>query len=429
VHAPRFSYSQQYLPAVYREDPESASFLERWLANPEGLLTAIEDRIAASQVLLDPRTAPAEYLDWLAGWVGAMLEADWEEARRRLFLAHAATLFRWRGTPSGLRAAIRVAIEACPDASVFEELGRSMRLDPVAGYQVRIIEGFKERRLPGVVLGDATAGPVAAKPAVAAPWGPALGAASLHRQFRGYLALRYGDGKEPPGLDVAALNARWGSGFASASQVLFPPLLPEHPSQAVDWRDFTGRVLAIPYAEVTASDAAAWQRFLAVRYREASAMNAAHLRPEAQQVTGFDQVAMPAKLPEVQAELADWVDFVSLRLPVQRHAHRFTVLVPAEPDEPKGVRDARLSRVTALVERERPAQAGFSVKLYWALFRVGSARLGLDTVLGEGSRYTAIVLGAGHLGEGFVDASHPWSVRGRRVIGRDPITISRSVEA
>src|SRR5262249_58396847 len=86
AYYPRFSYSARYLPAVYREDAESASFLERYLANPEGLLTALEDRVAAAQVLFDVRSAPGELLDWLAGWFGAALDPAWDEAKRRLFL-------------------------------------------------------------------------------------------------------------------------------------------------------------------------------------------------------------------------------------------------------------------------------------------------------------------------------------------------------
>jgi hypothetical protein len=113
-------------------------------------------------------------------------------------------------------------------------------------------------------------------------------------------------------------------------------------------------------------------------------------------------------------------------VPIARHAHRFTVLIPASPRESRAERDARLARAAALVERERPAHTSYQVKLYWALFRVGTARVGLDTVLGEGSRYTAMVLSASHLGEGYLAESHPWNVRNRRVVGRDPITVTRS---
>ena len=42
-----------------------------------------------------------------------------------------------------------------------------------------------------------------------------------------------------------------------------------------------------------------------------------------------------------------------------------------------------------IVDIEKPAHTDFEVKPYWALFQVGTARLWFDTVIGEGSRYTA----------------------------------------
>src|SRR5439155_20543125 len=68
AYYPRFSYLERYLPKVYRDDPDSASFLDRFLANLEGMQTGIEDRMATAQALFDPRTAPADTLEWLIGW-------------------------------------------------------------------------------------------------------------------------------------------------------------------------------------------------------------------------------------------------------------------------------------------------------------------------------------------------------------------------
>lgn len=137
VWYPRFSYLERYLPAVYREDPTSASFVERFLANAEATFTALEDRIAAAQVLFDPRTTPEDYLPWLLGWLGASDEVLPDAARRKLFLAHASRLYRARGTVPGLIMALRLAlVPGLTEAALLA--------DPLRGG-IRIREHFTSR--------------------------------------------------------------------------------------------------------------------------------------------------------------------------------------------------------------------------------------------------------------------------------------------
>ncbi len=342
---PRFSYLERYLPAVYREDADSASFLDRFLANVEGLWTTLEGAVAGAERLLDSRTAPAEYLEWLAGWLGATLDPDFDEARRRLLIEHAELLFRWRGTPAGLLAMIRLTIDPCPDPSVLEDLRYPERMQPLryAGRAVRIVEQFQTRGVPGVVLGDPRQLEQPALIGSSVPYEPAQGPEPLHQRFRLFLGCRYQG-------DEATLVERWGAPLAA---IQFPPLRPDDAQRA-----------------------------------------------------------------------EDWIAFVSPALPTERSAHRFTVLVPAHPGESTETRAQRLARVSSLVERERPAHTDFEAKLFWALFQVGGARLGLDTALGEGSRYIALVLGRTALAEGFLDSSHPCGVTHPtlRVLGRDRLS-------
>jgi len=89
VWAPRFAYTQRFLPAVYREDGQQAVFLERWLANFESTLTHIEDKVANVEALFDARTVPTGALDWLAEWFELALDPAWDERRNRLFVKHA----------------------------------------------------------------------------------------------------------------------------------------------------------------------------------------------------------------------------------------------------------------------------------------------------------------------------------------------------
>jgi phage tail-like protein len=125
VYYPRFSYLERYVPGVYREEPVSASFLDRYLANPEGLFTALEDHIAKAEGLFDARITPPEYLEWLAGWFDYVLDPDWEESRKRLFLKNASLLFEWRSTVIGMwRRPLR---STCPDESIRRASGRARR--------------------------------------------------------------------------------------------------------------------------------------------------------------------------------------------------------------------------------------------------------------------------------------------------------------
>ncbi len=501
VYYPRFSYLEKFLPAAYREDPHSASFLERYLANAEGTLSTVEERTARAEAFLDTRTTPAEFLDWLADWLGASLDEDWEEERSRLFIDHAELMFRWRGTQLGMRAAIRLATETCPDASIFDELRRPALAAPagLAGRRVRIVERFRYRQLPGVALGDPTEPSFLESYPVAGTLGELGNPSQLNRRFRGFLRRLYaqdspsgGDAlerlneswevtyasfdeiefsAEPPvaarvlrdwsafvrrelalvqawrpahgayALHVryqeslrrfyvaefgeadalARLNETWQSSFARFEDIRFAPVLPGHPGAAEDWRRFVRSDIGFTYAPVTEEHADLYRRFLAHRYRHVDALNAAYEVSDGAAWADFAEVALPAEdqLPRSTMALSDWVQFVSLALPIALEAHRFTVLVPTEPGELPQTRQQRMARVETVVRREKPAHTAYDVKLFWALFQVGTARLGYDSLLGESARYVAVVLGGTYLGQGLLGHGHPWSTTNRQLLGRD----------
>lgn len=318
AYYPRFSYPRRYLPAVYREGDEPGRFLERLVANPEGFYTEIEAAMRDGGALLDGRTAPAEALDWLAGWLGIVLDPLWERIqarreqaaggpsrpapdRRRLFIRFARKLFERRGTPSGVRFALHLLLDPCLETT----------LDRLKTAAVR-----PDRRLREAVTR----------------------------------------------LDLPAPTP--GMRDDQIEDLLYELLLaPARPSKV--------RIV---------------ERF--------------HARGGRAMVAGDVTQAEAAGLSE------DSID---------ASAHQFSVLVPERlPAE-------EAAMVERIVRMERPAHTLFDVRRYWDFFRVGEARLGLDTVLGEEPRFLPTVVGESYLADGYLHPPHPFDVPERVVADRDRV--------
>lgn len=97
----------QYLPAIYRKDLRSNYFLARFLSAYESLYRDVEDRIAHLRELFDPFAVSADLLPWLAGWLALDWNPEWTEQAQRQAIAQAFDRDAWRGTPRGLRQAIK----------------------------------------------------------------------------------------------------------------------------------------------------------------------------------------------------------------------------------------------------------------------------------------------------------------------------------
>jgi phage tail-like protein len=99
-------WRDRYLPAYLSVEAgplaEGSDFLDRYLSIFEGLLTPIEDQVAASYRLTRPDTAPEDALDWLASWIGAELDPALSPGAKRRLLARSVALWRRRGTLTGL---------------------------------------------------------------------------------------------------------------------------------------------------------------------------------------------------------------------------------------------------------------------------------------------------------------------------------------
>lgn len=387
---PRFSYLERYLPAVYREDPVSAAFLDRFLANLEGLYTSIEDTIAATHALLSPPAAPSGALAWLARWFDTTLDPAWDDATRRLFLRHAVDLFRRRGTLRGLELALRLGLEGKLDERELAEQA------PRRAGRARIVEAFRSRRTPGVLWGDPT--DLGEPRALGGNgWTPARGGGALDAAYRAYLE-------------------RAGEPVSPAERF---PLDRPAGTKGDAWQRFAGETLGFVPAPASPAAERAWRRFLGRRYPNAGALNAAYGLVGAAALESFEDAARPELLPPDGAPLLDWFHFASVVLPMRRRAHRFTVLlpVPAGGDAP-GVDPYELRRrAERIVDLQRPAHTVFELRFFWAAFRVGEARLGEDTLIELGSRapelLEALVLGREHLGESYL-GGEPAADRVRR---------------
>ena len=145
VYYPRAS-SLQYLPAVYREDPVSSDFLDRFLSIFDTIWGKTSDQVTDIARYFDPMATPAnrkntggtDFLSWLASWLGMSLQNNWPVEKRRELVRQAHRLFALRGTPKGMR----------------------LQIELYAGVRPRILEQFRLRRwlfVNGSKLGDCSA--------------------------------------------------------------------------------------------------------------------------------------------------------------------------------------------------------------------------------------------------------------------------------
>ena len=405
AYYPRFSYLNNYLPGVYREEPASASFLDRFLALFEGFFTSIEDRIAAAQLLLDVRSAPPDALDWLASFFDVALDPSWDDARRRLFLRHAVDFFRFRGTMPGLIMALELAIARCPSERLFDALSSAPAGAPRPD-NIRIIEKWRARLTPGVVLGDPTDLETIRSVSITGRWRPDRGRSALVNDY------------------LAAVDAAFPGSLSSdapARPTTFPLARPTDGSGPV-WTAFSRRALGfVPSA--TIAEQSLWRAFLFRAYGgDVTALRSAW----GAGATNFDAIPVPTELPVDGQPLGDWYRFEGV-LAVRRNAHQFLVALPVPPQDTGNAQTYQDRRRLAerIIALEKPAHTLFSVRFYWAMFRVGDARVAIDTQIHRGSRAPELlgpmVLGQDYLAESYLAPRPPQDERDRHILGRDPI--------
>ena len=413
---PRFSYARNFLPEVYSADPVAGDFVDRFLASNEGVNTGLEDRIADARLLIDPRTTPSEALDWLADWFDVALDPSWDERRRRLFIAHAADFFGWRGTLPGLQTALALAFDPGIDSADF-----ALPSAPASGTSgIRILEHFRTRksarRFPAGLVKttgvhalidfDALWQPSEERSGLAERWARAHGIAELSAEQRiAPFSLVAADYQDPPEWNGfmqkqigfapsvgAQERARWQSYLSALGQSHEDHPVPDSGAEANQphWSGFI---------KVPDSNRELWRQLLAKRYGRIESLNLAW----SSDWLSFDQIPLPHHAPDRETPTRDWLDFEGALAPLHNAAHRFSVLIPRQSTAFDPDQEMRLIQLAERIIRlEKPAHTVFDVRMFWAMNRIGEARIGRDTEIGESSRAPQLV---------------PSSILGRSAIG------------
>lgn len=150
IYYSRFSFQESYLPEHFRQEEiyipatgdapptpaNGADIRERFFAAFEGVLTPIEGRVAAAEVLVHPDATFSEHLPWLGELVGTKVPEFWPTQRSRRLVKNTGALQRTRGTYPGVRLALDIVTDG-----------------KVARGEVVLVENFRLRRTMATILG------------------------------------------------------------------------------------------------------------------------------------------------------------------------------------------------------------------------------------------------------------------------------------
>jgi phage tail-like protein len=158
----------EFLPSVYQEDD---AFVLRFTAGLDEVWAPVLATLDCLDAYLDPQLTPEDFLGWLSGWVGAVVDDATPLALRRDAVSQAAALHRNRGTPGGLRALVELLTGG--EVEVFDSGGAAWSSTPDTAppgdatpwLQVRVtIEQASEQTL-SAMRSAVEAAVAAAKPA------------------------------------------------------------------------------------------------------------------------------------------------------------------------------------------------------------------------------------------------------------------------
>ncbi len=159
IFGPRESQLQD-LPLPYRQDAETADFLDRFLSLQDAFYAEALALHASVGAILRPAATPEAFLDWLGGWFDWTFLAQWDAPTRRAMIAQSMAFFDRRGTIAGLGQMLRWHLgPAGPFPVILEDyrLGRAPQPLWIGGEAVVPGDGAHAFRvvLPAAVAPDA----------------------------------------------------------------------------------------------------------------------------------------------------------------------------------------------------------------------------------------------------------------------------------
>lgn len=106
------------LPSLFQQD----DFTSRFVSAFDDVAAPVFSSIDNVDAYLDPGTTPEDFLEWLAGWFGLVVDGRWSVERQRRALRQVVELYRWRGTARGLRGQLALYLGPHVDVEI-EEAG------------------------------------------------------------------------------------------------------------------------------------------------------------------------------------------------------------------------------------------------------------------------------------------------------------------
>jgi phage tail-like protein len=106
--------SLEFLPPVYREQPDAEDFTERFLSLFDASIAELDRAIERAPALLDANGVPDEVLPWLGSFLDVAFDGAWGPERLRHIVRAVPELYRRRGTAAGLAQAIQLIFDVEP---------------------------------------------------------------------------------------------------------------------------------------------------------------------------------------------------------------------------------------------------------------------------------------------------------------------------